>query len=140
MAKQKMIVKRNASSGPNIRTTSEKVILSIFFVLFVAYAVSLFFPVIWTGYNSLKTGREFNDDQFSFPTDPHWQNYSAVFTTKFPNKITIPFAVFNTVYEICPGATESIEPTAFDGALSDDIRALINHDSTLVLGRTKAGT
>ncbi len=50
------------------------------------------------------------------------------------------FAVFNSVYEICPGATESIEPTAFDGALADDIRALINHDSTLVLGRTKAGT
>ena len=50
------------------------------------------------------------------------------------------FAVFNSVYEICQGATESIEPTAFDGALSDDIRALINHDSTLVLGRTKAGT
>ena len=50
------------------------------------------------------------------------------------------FAVFNSIYEICPGATESIEPTAFDGALQDDIRALINHDSTLVLGRTKAGT
>lgn len=112
MAKQKMIVKRNASSGPNIRTTSEKVILSIFFVLFVAYAVSLFFPVIWTGYNSLKTGREFNDNQFSFPTDPHWENYSAVFTTKFPNKITIPFAVFNTVWRTVGSVTVGLFFTA----------------------------
>ena len=50
------------------------------------------------------------------------------------------FAVFNSVYEIYPGVTESINPTAFDDTLSDDIRALINHDSTLVLGRTRAAT
>lgn len=50
------------------------------------------------------------------------------------------FAVFNSLYEICPGATESIAETAFDDTLSSDIRGLINHDSTLVLGRTKVGT
>jgi len=50
------------------------------------------------------------------------------------------FAVFGAVYELWPGATESIDPKAFDDALGDDIRALINHDTTLVLGRTKAGT
>ena len=50
------------------------------------------------------------------------------------------FAVFGGVYELWPGATESIDPHAFDGTLSGDIRALINHDTTLVLGRTRAGT
>ena len=50
------------------------------------------------------------------------------------------FAVFGSTYELWPGATESIDPGAFEGALDDDIRALINHDTTLVLGRTKAGT
>ena len=50
------------------------------------------------------------------------------------------FAVFNSVYEIAPGLTESISPGAFTGALGGDIRALTNHDTTLVLGRTKAGT
>lgn len=50
------------------------------------------------------------------------------------------FAVFDSVYEIGPGMSESIAPGAFSGTLSGDIRALTNHDSTLVLGRTLAGT
>jgi HK97 family phage prohead protease len=50
------------------------------------------------------------------------------------------FAVFNSNYEIAPGMSESIAPGAFDNTLSGDIRALINHDTTLVLGRTKART
>ena len=50
------------------------------------------------------------------------------------------FAVFNSKYEMWPGATESIAPEAFEEALSDDIRGLINHETRIVLGRTKAGT
>lgn len=50
------------------------------------------------------------------------------------------FSVFDSCYEIWDGATESIAPTAFDGAPAEDIRCLINHESRLVLGRTKAGT
>lgn len=50
------------------------------------------------------------------------------------------FAVFHSEYEIFQGATESIDPEAFDGALSDDIRCLNDHDTRIVLGRTKAGT
>lgn len=50
------------------------------------------------------------------------------------------FAVFDSNYEIAPGMSESIKPGAFSATLSGDIRALINHDTTLVLGRTKAGT
>ena len=33
------------------------------------------------------------------------------------------FAVFNSTYEIWPGATESIAPGAFDDSVSDDVRA-----------------
>lgn len=50
------------------------------------------------------------------------------------------FAVFNSNYEIYAGMSESIAPGAFKNTLADDIRALVNHDTTLVLGRTSAHT
>jgi len=50
------------------------------------------------------------------------------------------FAVFNRETELFPGAFEEIAPEAFNDTLSNDIRALINHDTSLVLGRNKAGT
>lgn len=50
------------------------------------------------------------------------------------------FAVFNSNYVIWDGATESVAPGAFTDTLSNDIRALIDHESRLVLGRNKAGT
>lgn len=50
------------------------------------------------------------------------------------------FAVFDDVYELWPGATESVSRTAFDGALNDDIRALVDHRTELVLGRNVRGT
>lgn len=50
------------------------------------------------------------------------------------------FAVFNRETELWPGAYEEIAPGAFDNTLSNDIRALINHETRLVLGRNKSGT
>lgn len=50
------------------------------------------------------------------------------------------FAVFNSNYDIWPGATESVAEGAFAKTLGGDIRALIDHETRLVLGRNKAGT
>lgn len=50
------------------------------------------------------------------------------------------FAVFNKETELWPGAFEEISPGAFDGTMGNDIRGLINHDTSLVLGRNKSGT
>lgn len=50
------------------------------------------------------------------------------------------FSVFNSPYQIMDGVVEEIAPGAFADTLSGDIRALINHDTRLVLGRTKSGT
>jgi len=50
------------------------------------------------------------------------------------------FVVFNTPTELWRGAFEEIAPQALDKTLSNDIRGLINHDTTLVLARNKAKT
>lgn len=50
------------------------------------------------------------------------------------------FAVFNSTYDMGLGMSESIAPGAFSRSISNDVRALTNHDTTLVLGRTKVGT
>nr|DAL86285.1 MAG TPA: prohead serine protease [Caudoviricetes sp.] len=50
------------------------------------------------------------------------------------------FSVFNSEYPLWEGASEIVKPGAFTNSVSGDVRALINHDSSLVLGRTKAGT
>lgn len=50
------------------------------------------------------------------------------------------FSVYNEVYNVWPGATESIAPGAFSESISGDVRALYNHDDNLILGRTSAGT
>lgn len=50
------------------------------------------------------------------------------------------FSVFNSDYPLWAGAVEQVAQGAFSETLDGDIRALINHDTRLVLGRTAAGT
>ena len=50
------------------------------------------------------------------------------------------FAVFNEIYQVWKDVTESIAPGAFTDSLNGDIRALYNHNTDQILGRTSAGT
>ena len=50
------------------------------------------------------------------------------------------FAVFNNPTELWPGCIEQIAPGAFASSLNGDVRALIDHDTRLVIGRTVVGT
>lgn len=49
-------------------------------------------------------------------------------------------AVFNTEAEIGDYFIERVDPGAFDNAITGDVRALIDHDTGRVIGRTKSGT
>lgn len=50
------------------------------------------------------------------------------------------FVVFDDVYNFAPDMSESIDRHAFDNTLDGDIRALFDHDTSKVLGRTTNGT
>lgn len=50
------------------------------------------------------------------------------------------FAVFGSEYRMWENAIETIDEDAFNETVDGDVRALVNHESTLVLGRTTAGT
>ncbi len=58
-----------------------------------------------------------------------------------PTHIRGHAAVTNVIEEIFPGFRERIQAGAFEEAISrDDVRALWNHDSNIVLGRNTSGT
>lgn len=50
------------------------------------------------------------------------------------------FSVFNEVYTVWENVTESIAPGAFTESMNGDVRALYNHNTDLILGRTTNGT
>lgn len=50
------------------------------------------------------------------------------------------FAVFGGRYDLWKDCWETIDRGAFDLETDKDVRCLTNHDTTLVLGRTTAGT
>ena len=68
---------------------------------------------------------------------------TRVFESRFKTQnrqITGHGSVFNTETELYPGTFEKVDPHFFDDVLNNDVRALFNHDSNLVLARTKSGT
>lgn len=54
--------------------------------------------------------------------------------------LTGRFVAYGDVYQVWDGATESIAPGAFRNSISQDVRALYNHNHDIVLGRVSAGT
>lgn len=73
----------------------------------------------------------------------HIRAATSKFETREENgEMTIEayFAVFNSRYTLWDGAFEMVAPSAFDNMAGKDIKALADHDSRLVLGRTKSET
>ncbi len=79
-------------------------------------------------------------DRLKFQTRSGMANFSTREAEDGKLYISGYFAVFNSNYQIWDNASESIAPGTFDETLADDIRALVDHETRLVLGRNKAGT
>jgi ABC-type glycerol-3-phosphate transport system permease component len=89
--------RRERHSEWSRKPRSEQIILSIFFVLFLIYGASLIYPIVWTFYNSLKTGRVFNSDQFSIPWPAYWQNYSKAWSSTVRG-VSLVQALWNSIW------------------------------------------
>jgi uncharacterized protein len=75
-------------------------------------------------------------------TAAHYSKHDSTLQTREENGERIIegyAALYNTETNIGP-FKESIARGAFDNVLDNDVRALINHDPSLVLGRTSSGT
>lgn len=59
---------------------------------------------------------------------------------KSPGTIVGYTAVFDRFSQDLGGFREKIAPGAFRGVVSQDVRALVNHDPNLLIGRSKPGT
>jgi ABC-type glycerol-3-phosphate transport system permease component len=79
------------------RDKNEKITLIIMFVVFLIYAFSLLYPVVWVGYNSLKSGRGFNEDHFGWPVEQMWSNYVDAWNADVKG-VTILEAFWNSVW------------------------------------------
>lgn len=76
-------------------------------------------------------------------TGPQIRSVPAKFTTRQGESgpvIAGYFAVFESPYELWQGCIEKIAAGAFASSSGRDIRALVDHNTRLVMGRTTAGT
>lgn len=67
-----------AESNPK-RTRAEKIVLSLVFVVFLLYALSLIFPFVWAMLSSLKTDDEYYERVFALPRDWLFVNFIKAF-------------------------------------------------------------
>jgi ABC-type glycerol-3-phosphate transport system permease component len=101
------------------RTLSEKIVISIFFILFIIYSLTLIFPFLWTLYNSLKSNQEFFSvgGVWSLPKQLLVSNYFKVWVsydlvTYFLNSIKL--TVLGTLLSITSSAMAAYTVSRYD--------------------------
>ena len=65
--------------GLEKRTTFQRVVFIIVFILFALYALSLLYPFIWAFYNSMKGRDEYIQNSFILPQTFNFRNFAEVF-------------------------------------------------------------
>ena len=87
------------------KSTAEKIIYTIVFLLFTAFALSYLYIFFWGIVASLKTHTENVMKPFAFPEVAQWKNFKEVFTLFTPNNTTFLEMTFNSIYfSVVPAA------------------------------------
>ena len=87
------------------KSTAEKIIYTIVFILFTAFALSYLYIFFWGIVASLKTHTENVMKPFAFPEVAQWKNFKEVFTLFTPNDTTFLEMTFNSVFfSVVPAA------------------------------------
>lgn len=88
--------KRTGKKNSHIAFTVVKIIV---FVIFVVYAVSLIYPIVWAFFTSLKTQFEWqNQNRNGFPQQWLFGNYAKAFLEVSDNGVNMIMMFFNSIW------------------------------------------
>ena len=90
-------MKRQPSSKIKKRP-GEIVLFAIVFLIFVIYAVMLFYPLIWGLLSSFKSVKDYNNFPFSFPSVWHFENYIEAIKTISDDGMSFTQMLWNSVW------------------------------------------
>lgn len=90
-------MKRHPSSKIKKRP-GEIVLFAVVFLLFVLYAVMLFYPLIWGLLSSFKSVKDYNNSPFSFPSVWHFENYIEAIKTISDDGMSFTQMLWNSVW------------------------------------------
>lgn len=90
-------MKRQPSSKIKKRP-GEIVLFAIVFLIFVIYAVTLFYPLIWGLLSSFKSVKDYNNSPFSFPSVWHFENYIEAIKTISDDGMSFTQMLWNSVW------------------------------------------
>ena len=90
-------MKRQPSSKIKKRP-GEIVLFAIVFLIFVIYAVMLFYPLIWGLLSSFKSVKDYNNSPFSFPSVWHFENYIEAIKTISDDGMSFTQMPWNSVW------------------------------------------
>ncbi|MBR2384669.1 MAG: carbohydrate ABC transporter permease [Clostridia bacterium] len=87
------------------KSTSEKILYSVVFLLFSAFALSYLYIFFWGVVATLKTHTENVLYPFAFPAKPQWKNFIEVFTLFTPKNTSFIKMTINSIYfSVVPAA------------------------------------
>ena len=90
------------------KTTGQKIVFAIVFVLFALYAITLIYPFIWAFLSSLKTHTEFIMNRFSFPKNWIFRNYVDAFVQLQVNGNNMIVMLLNSLWLTVGGTLISV--------------------------------